>query len=223
MTASILRPKKASPNAPDRTLWLVAYTLLTGLLLFLGTGRLVPSVQFSSIVLSFVFAAFLGSLLLAYQWRANGVVKVLVGVFVLIFVVPDIGRGNGSFFDLAIQMCIFAALALGLNIVVGQAGLLDLGYVAFFAVGAYLWGIFGSGQFQSIVKSELPFTPLSVIDWLIPLLLTLAGVAGYLWMKVIDRAHPGSLKPKGGRRAAHAFSVLLSWSAWRARWCSSPP
>ena len=209
MTASILRPKKAGPNAPDRTLWLIAYTLLTGLLLFLGTGRLVPSVQFSSIVLSFVFAAFLGSLLLAYQWRANGVVKVLVGVFVLIFVVPDIGRGNGSFFDLAIQMCIFAALALGLNIVVGQAGLLDLGYVAFFAVGAYLWGIFGSGQFQSIVKSELPFTPLSVIDWLIPLLLTLAGVAGYLWMKTIDRAHPGSLKPKGGQRAAHAFSVLL--------------
>src|SRR5206468_946222 len=36
------------------------------------------------------------------------------------------------------------ALALGLNIVVGLAGLLDLGYVAFFAVGAYSWAIFGS-------------------------------------------------------------------------------
>ena len=34
---------------------------------------------------------------------------------------------------------IFVALALGLNIVVGLAGLLDLGYVAFFAVGAYSW------------------------------------------------------------------------------------
>ncbi|MEZ4666977.1 MAG: branched-chain amino acid ABC transporter permease [Anaerolineae bacterium] len=40
------------------------------------------------------------------------------------------------------QICIFAGLALGLNIVVGFAGLLDLGYIAFFAVGAYLWAMF---------------------------------------------------------------------------------
>ena len=36
-------------------------------------------------------------------------------------------------------------MALGLNIVVGFAGLLDLGYVAFFAIGAYTMGWFGSG------------------------------------------------------------------------------
>ncbi len=207
MTA--LLPKKARQDAPDRTVLLIVYTLVTGLLLFLGSGRLAPSVTFPPVVLSFVFAAFLGSLLLAYQWKANGVAKILVGIFVLIFVVPDIGRGNGSFFDLAIQMCIFAALALGLNIVVGQAGLLDLGYVAFFAVGAYIWGIFGSGQFQTIVKSDLPYTPLGVIDWLIPLALALIGVAGYLWMKSIDRAHPGSKRPVGGQRAARALTVLL--------------
>jgi branched-chain amino acid transport system permease protein len=35
-------------------------------------------------------------------------------------------------------------LALGLNIVVGYAGLLDLGYVAFYAVGAYLFGLMAS-------------------------------------------------------------------------------
>ena len=39
-------------------------------------------------------------------------------------------------------------LALGLNIVVGYAGLLDLGYVAFFALGAYTLGWFGSGLFS---------------------------------------------------------------------------
>ena len=43
-------------------------------------------------------------------------------------------------------MAVFAALALGLNIVIGMAGLLDLGYVAFYAVGAYSWAIFGSKQ-----------------------------------------------------------------------------
>ena len=204
-----LFPKRANQDGPDRTIPLVIYTLVTGLLLFLGAGRLVTDISFPPVILSLVFAAFLGSLLLAYQWRANLVVKLLVGAFVLLFVVPAIGRGNGSFFDLAIQMCIFAALALGLNIVVGQAGLLDLGYVAFFAVGAYLWAIFGSGQFQGIVKSDLPYTPLGVIDWLIPLVLALLGVAGYLWMKAIDRAHPGSLKPRGGQRFARAFSVFM--------------
>src|SRR5271170_1479806 len=40
----------------------------------------------------------------------------------------------------------FATLALGLNIVVGFAGLLDLGYAAFFAIGAYFYGIFTSFQ-----------------------------------------------------------------------------
>ena len=36
---------------------------------------------------------------------------------------------------------LYVLLALGLNIVVGYAGLLDLGYVAFYAVGAYMFGL----------------------------------------------------------------------------------
>ena len=41
-------------------------------------------------------------------------------------------------------------MALGLNIVVGFAGLLDLGYVAFFAIGAFVMGWLGSQQFRTI-------------------------------------------------------------------------
>src|SRR5512142_3417351 len=41
---------------------------------------------------------------------------------------------------------LYVLLALGLNIVVGYAGLLDLGYVAFFAIGAYMFGLLGSTQ-----------------------------------------------------------------------------
>src|SRR5215470_17802712 len=44
--------------------------------------------------------------------------------------------------------CAFAILALGLNIVVGYAGLLDLGYAAFFAIGAYTYGALSSWQIQ---------------------------------------------------------------------------
>ncbi len=47
----------------------------------------------------------------------------------------------------------YVILALGLNIVVGFAGLLDLGYVAFFAIGAYVWGIFGSPQIGFLITS----------------------------------------------------------------------
>jgi branched-chain amino acid transport system permease protein len=44
---------------------------------------------------------------------------------------------------------IFTMMALGLNFVVGYAGLLDLGYVAFYAMGAYMAGWFASGQFAN--------------------------------------------------------------------------
>jgi branched-chain amino acid transport system permease protein len=53
---------------------------------------------------------------------------------------------NGGDIDAAANACAFAILALGLNIVVGFAGLLDLGYAAFFAIGAYVYGILASGQ-----------------------------------------------------------------------------
>ena len=42
---------------------------------------------------------------------------------------------------------VYVVMALGLNIVVGFAGLLDLGYVAFFAIGAYTMGWLGSSLF----------------------------------------------------------------------------
>jgi branched-chain amino acid transport system permease protein len=53
---------------------------------------------------------------------------------------------NGGNIDAAANALAFAILALGLNVVVGFAGLLDLGYAAFFAIGAYTYGIFASGQ-----------------------------------------------------------------------------
>jgi branched-chain amino acid transport system permease protein len=57
-------------------------------------------------------------------------------------------NGNDADIDSAANALAFAALALGLNIVVGFAGLLDLGYAAFFAIGAYAYGIASSWQVQ---------------------------------------------------------------------------
>ncbi len=74
-----------------------------------------------------------------------GYVLVAVGLALLPFVVDNtVGRTWVRIIDFAL---IYAMLALGLNIVVGFAGLLDLGYIAFYAVGAYTWALLASPQF----------------------------------------------------------------------------
>ena len=55
--------------------------------------------------------------------------------------------------DASIQTLAYIIMALGLNIVVGFAGLLDLGYVAFFAIGAFVMGWLGSQQFPDVATA----------------------------------------------------------------------
>ncbi|MFP5364739.1 MAG: branched-chain amino acid ABC transporter permease [Thermoleophilia bacterium] len=59
-------------------------------------------------------------------------------------VLPFFLDSGGGFIDDATLALAYVVMALGLNIIVGFAGLLDLGYVAFFAIGAYTMGYFGS-------------------------------------------------------------------------------
>ncbi len=85
---------------------------------------------------------------------------------------PDVGSG--------VYMVVFVMMAVGLNIVVGYAGLLDLGYVAFYATGAYTAAWFASLQFsnRSIHFGAVGLNPPNVagIHISIWLLLVLAGV-----------------------------------------------
>jgi branched-chain amino acid transport system permease protein len=69
-------------------------------------------------------------------------------VFALAIAFPLLIDRNDADIDSAANALAFASLALGLNIVVGFAGLLDLGYAAFFAIGAYTYGVFASAQFM---------------------------------------------------------------------------
>ena len=69
--------------------------------------------------------------------------------FIFFAVLPKIWTDDGDLDSLANAMS-YATLALGLNIVVGFAGLLDLGYAAFFAIGAYYYGIFTSFQVMPV-------------------------------------------------------------------------
>ncbi len=73
-----------------------------------------------------------------------------VGLLVFLILLPFFSSPGGSFNDNATKALAYAVMALGLNIVVGFAGLLDLGYVAFYALGAYTIGWFGSGFYSYI-------------------------------------------------------------------------
>lgn len=64
----------------------------------------------------------------------------------------------GLFFsEVLVQVGLYVLMGLGLNIVVGFAGLLDLGYVAFFAIGAYTVGIFTSTSTEIVFHGGFPF------------------------------------------------------------------
>jgi len=80
---------------------------------------------------------------------------VLVGALLYPFIYQDL-RSLGEIGDFFPQLgsvviiLVFTMMAVGLNIVVGYSGLLDLGYVAFYAAGAYTAGWLASGQFEQV-------------------------------------------------------------------------
>jgi branched-chain amino acid transport system permease protein len=112
-----------------------AALLLLGTLLVYLSPRSIPA-----------FLLFLGAAALTYFLHMNRAVKLAFAVIVAIIIVPILGARNISYLEIIFQIAVFSALALGLNIVVGFSGLLNFGYMAFYAVGAYLWGFFGSQQ-----------------------------------------------------------------------------
>ena len=109
----------------------------------------------------------MASLLRLAETRAGKII-----LFTLLLTAPLwVGAMLGPYWVRILDFCLlYAVLALGLNIVVGYAGLLDLGYIAFYAVGAYLFALLASPHF------DLHWSP-----WLIlPLGAMAAGLAGAL-------------------------------------------
>ena len=96
-------------------------------------------------------AARLGERLGLARWRALPIARrrqILAPVLLAIGLAFPFMTSNAGNVDAAANAYTYVLLALGLNIVVGFAGLLDLGYAAFFAIGAYGYGIVASGQLK---------------------------------------------------------------------------
>ena len=103
-----------------------------------------------------------------------------IGLLVLPFILQYFGNAWVRIADLAL---LYVMLALGLNIVVGYAGLLDLGYVAFYAVGAYMFALMASPHLAETFEGFAAMFPngLHTSIWLvIPLGMLLAACTGVL-------------------------------------------
>jgi branched-chain amino acid transport system permease protein len=92
----------------------------------------------------------LGRLLPNWAWML-----VALGVAILYpYILDQLLATPDDLLDASIQTLAYIIMALGLNIVVGFAGLLDLGYVAFFAIGAFVMGWLGSQQFPDVAGGK---------------------------------------------------------------------
>jgi branched-chain amino acid transport system permease protein len=137
----------------------LAGVVLTFLLIIEGL-RITDSNQFLAFVGMVAAAAVVLARLGVLGWYSRmgeryRPVMVVAGLLSAV-VFPFTQGGNGYWVRVGVTIGVFAATAIGLNIVVGLAGLLDLGYVAFFGVGAYVAATY-SGAATSNHKVHIPF------------------------------------------------------------------
>jgi branched-chain amino acid transport system permease protein len=104
----------------------------------------------------------------AYMERVPPVLR--LAVLALPFVLYPVFVDSGYLMQVGIDTLVFALLALGLNVAVGWVGLLDLGYVAFFGVGAYLYAAVASDYAGRHWEAQ----------WAIPAIVVVTAVCGYL-------------------------------------------
>ncbi len=83
---------------------------------------------------------------LSARWNALAFLPRMGLVLAFLGVMPLFFAGNNYVIRILGNVCMFSALAIALNVVVGYAGLLDLGFVAFFGLGAYTYGLLASPQ-----------------------------------------------------------------------------
>jgi len=108
--------------------------------------------------------------------RKNTIAAVLT-ILAVIFVPMVVGNLTNELFA---NVGLFVLMGLGLNIVVGSAGLLDLGYVAFFAVGAYTTAVLTS----PLSPYWMPTLELNFLSWegwlIVAIVLVMAAISGIL-------------------------------------------
>ena len=86
------------------------------------------------------------------RWARRAIIPIIIVPLVVLYPEYYASLGTSQLIptlSTAVTMTVFVCMAVGLNMVVGYAGLLDLGYVALYAIGSYVAGWFASTQFAS--------------------------------------------------------------------------
>ena len=115
--------------------------------------------------------------------KSKKIATFLIAAAVLLVLPLILQQGGNAWVRIVDMALLYVLLALGLNIVVGYAGLLDLGYVAFFAVGAYLFALLGSPHLAEAFPAIAAAFPngLHLPIWaIIPAAAAVAGLFGVL-------------------------------------------
>jgi branched-chain amino acid transport system permease protein len=108
---------------------------------------------------------------------------VIIGILLLALPIVLQSTGSNSWVRIVDVALLYVLLALGLNIVVGYAGLLDLGFIAFFAVGSYLYGLLASPHLTQTFEYLAQTFPngLHMNFWLVMVIAgVVAGVTGLI-------------------------------------------
>src|SRR5215475_15445928 len=193
--------KKAAMSA---LVALVLFSLMIGIRTEAGpTGQLIYWTRFGDLA-ALVVATFGGSIIieLLRQWIGPAGAARLVpapvqkgfeitgqwiapALLIFTLLVPVIFYDQRYILDLGILVLTYVMLGWGLNVVVGLAGLLDLGYVAFYAVGAYSYALLAqSGIPYPTFIAEPPFVSVDFLNlgtWAFWVLLPVSGMLAAFW------------------------------------------
>ena len=161
---SVLNSEKLPPNIKDSVITGLITLVLAVPIVGLPTINATEGLQIEprwSVVIWMVLAVFLGRLVLNFWWHREQTsssstillntpfiqslqqsLKFIIPIGILFaLILPTMPFASRYVMDVAILVITYIMLGWGLNIVVGLAGLLDLGYVAFYAIGAYSYAL----------------------------------------------------------------------------------
>ena len=144
----------------------------------------------------------------------KGDIELYANVLVIaLAVVFALWQGPGFAITLGTVFCIWAILSVSLNLVVGYTGLLSVGHIGFFGIGAYVMAILTSDTSYELLRTEaipqfgLPFFAA------LPICVLLAGVAAIVVGVVFNRFRDDIFVLVSFGFAIISFNVFLSWRA----------